>query len=214
MHNIKPPTPLYTFQPQAFSLEPPQPNTNARDTTDRLQLAACGLRLAASSLPPYFRHVAVTMFHIALLEPEIPPNTGNIIRLCANTGCQLHLIEPLGFELDDKRLRRAGLDYHEFAAVKTYPNLDACLQAVNPGRVFALSTKGKQGFSEVQFAPGDLFLFGPESRGIPAEIRESLPTDQVLRIPMLPNSRSLNLSNSAAILIYEAWRQLGYDGAL
>ena len=153
------------------------------------------------------------MFHIALLEPEIPPNTGNIIRLCANTGCQLHLIEPLGFELDDKRLRRAGLDYHEFAAVKTYPHLEACLQAVNPGRVFALSTKGEKGFSDVQFEAGDLFLFGPESRGIPAEVREALPVDQVLRIPMLSNSRSLNLSNSAAILIYEAWRQLGYEGA-
>ncbi|UJJ30096.1 tRNA (uridine(34)/cytosine(34)/5-carboxymethylaminomethyluridine(34)-2'-O)-methyltransferase TrmL [Halopseudomonas maritima] len=154
------------------------------------------------------------MFHIALLEPEIPPNTGNIIRLCANTGCQLHLIEPLGFELDDKRLRRAGLDYHEFAAVKTYPHLDACLHAVEPNRVFALSTKGTQNFSEVQFAAGDLFLFGPESRGLPVEVREALPAEQVLRIPMRPDSRSLNLSNSAAILIYEAWRQLGYDGAL
>ncbi|MGI3132061.1 tRNA (uridine(34)/cytosine(34)/5-carboxymethylaminomethyluridine(34)-2'-O)-methyltransferase TrmL [Halopseudomonas pachastrellae] len=154
------------------------------------------------------------MFHIALLEPEIPPNTGNIIRLCANTGCQLHLIEPLGFELDDKRLRRAGLDYHEFAAVKTYPNLDACLHAVEPNRVFALSTKGTQNFSEVQFAAGDLFLFGPESRGLPVKVREALPADQVLRIPMRPDSRSLNLSNSAAILIYEAWRQQGYNGAL
>ena len=154
------------------------------------------------------------MFHIALLEPEIPPNTGNIIRLCANTGCQLHLIEPLGFELDDKRLRRAGLDYHEFAAVRTYANLDACLAAVKPARVFALSTKGQMGFSEVQFDAGDLFLFGPESRGLPAAIRDSLPPEQVLRIPMMPGSRSLNLSNSAAVLIYEAWRQQGYDGAL
>ncbi|PKM29540.1 MAG: tRNA (uridine(34)/cytosine(34)/5-carboxymethylaminomethyluridine(34)-2'-O)-methyltransferase TrmL [Gammaproteobacteria bacterium HGW-Gammaproteobacteria-11] len=154
------------------------------------------------------------MFHIALLEPEIPPNTGNIIRLCANTGCQLHLIEPLGFELDDKRLRRAGLDYHEFAAVRTYANLDACLAAVKPARVFALSTKGQMGFSEVQFGAGDLFLFGPESRGLPAAIRDSLPPEQVLRIPMMPDSRSLNLSNSAAVLIYEAWRQQGYDGAL
>jgi len=154
------------------------------------------------------------MFHIALLEPEIPPNTGNIIRLCANTGCQLHLIEPLGFELDDKRLRRAGLDYHEFAAVKTYPDLATCLQMVKPNRVFALSTKGTQGFSEVQFAADDLFLFGPESRGLPADVREALPAEQVLRIPMRPGSRSLNLSNSAAILIYEAWRQLDYGGAL
>ena len=154
------------------------------------------------------------MFHIALLEPEIPPNTGNIIRLCANTGCQLHLIEPLGFELDDKRLRRAGLDYHEFAAVKTYPDLQSCLAAVGAPRVFALSTKGTQRFTEVAFQPGDMFLFGPESRGLPAEVRESLPADQVLRIPMLPDSRSLNLSNSAAVLLFEAWRQQGFAGAL
>lgn len=152
------------------------------------------------------------MFHIALLEPEIPPNTGNIIRLCANTGCQLHLIEPLGFELDDKRLRRAGLDYHEFAAVKTYPDLEACLAAVEPTRIFALSTKGTRNFVDVQFEPGDLFLFGPESRGLPVEVREGLPTDQVLRIPMRPDSRSLNLSNSAAVLIFEAWRQHGFAG--
>ncbi|AQZ94331.1 tRNA (uridine(34)/cytosine(34)/5-carboxymethylaminomethyluridine(34)-2'-O)-methyltransferase TrmL [Halopseudomonas phragmitis] len=153
------------------------------------------------------------MFHIALLEPEIPPNTGNIIRLCANTGCQLHLIEPLGFELDDKRLRRAGLDYHEFAALQVHPDLDSCLAAVRPGRVFALSTKGSRWFSEVSYQPGDMFLFGPESRGLPVEIRESLPADQVLRIPMRENSRSLNLSNSAAVLVYEAWRQQGYPGA-
>ena len=150
------------------------------------------------------------MFHIALLEPEIPPNTGNIIRLCANTGCQLHLIEPLGFELDDKRLRRAGLDYHEYAAVQTHANLAACLEQVQPNRVFALSTKGQQCYSEVSYQPGDLFLFGPESRGLPAEVREALPAEQVLRIPMLANSRSLNLSNSAAVLLYEAWRQQGF----
>jgi tRNA (cytidine/uridine-2'-O-)-methyltransferase len=153
------------------------------------------------------------MFHIALLEPEIPPNTGNIIRLCANTGCSLHLIEPLGFELDDKRLRRAGLDYHEFAAVKTYANLQACLDAVKPQRVFALSTKGTRCFSEAAFKTGDMFLFGPESRGLPASVREGLPQDQVLRIPMLPDSRSLNLSNSAAVLLYEAWRQQGFAGS-
>ncbi|PAU85875.1 tRNA (uridine(34)/cytosine(34)/5-carboxymethylaminomethyluridine(34)-2'-O)-methyltransferase TrmL [Pseudomonas sp. WN033] len=153
------------------------------------------------------------MFHIALLEPEIPPNTGNIIRLCANTGCQLHLIEPLGFELDDKRLRRAGLDYHEFAALQVHPDLDSCLAAVQPARVFALSTKGSRWFSEVSYQPGDMFLFGPESRGLPVEVRESLPTEQVLRIPMRENSRSLNLSNSAAVLVYEAWRQQGYLGA-
>ena len=154
------------------------------------------------------------MFHIALLEPEIPPNTGNIIRLCANTGCTLHLIEPLGFELDDKRLRRAGLDYHEFAELKTYPDLASCLAQVQPRQVFALSTKGKRSYTDVQFSAGDMFLFGPESRGLPAEIREGLPADQVLRIPMLPDSRSLNLSNSAAVLVFEAWRQQGFTGAL
>ncbi|TVP88080.1 MAG: tRNA (uridine(34)/cytosine(34)/5-carboxymethylaminomethyluridine(34)-2'-O)-methyltransferase TrmL [Pseudomonadaceae bacterium] len=153
------------------------------------------------------------MFHIALLEPEIPPNTGNIIRLCANTGCQLHLIEPLGFALDDKRLRRAGLDYHEFAELQVHTNWASCLAAVNPRRVFAMSTKGTQPFTEVAFLPGDMFLFGPESRGLPAELRESLPPEQVLRIPMRADSRSLNLSNSAAILIYEAWRQQGFAGA-
>ncbi|QJD60057.1 tRNA (uridine(34)/cytosine(34)/5-carboxymethylaminomethyluridine(34)-2'-O)-methyltransferase TrmL [Pseudomonas sp. gcc21] len=153
------------------------------------------------------------MFHIALLEPEIPPNTGNIIRLCANTGCTLHLIEPLGFELDDKRLRRAGLDYHEFAELKTYPDLPSCLAQVQPQRVFALSTKGTRSYTDVRFSEGDMFLFGPESRGLPAEIRESLPADQVLRIPMLPDSRSLNLSNSAAVLVFEAWRQQEFAGA-
>lgn len=153
------------------------------------------------------------MFHIALLEPEIPPNTGNIIRLCANTGCQLHLIEPLGFELDDKRLRRAGLDYHEYAALKTHADLASCLASVQPNRVFALSTKGQQCYSEVAYQPGDLFLFGPESRGLPAEVREGLPAEQVLRIPMFPDNRSLNLSNSAAVLVYEAWRQQGFAGS-
>ncbi|WP_150304470.1 tRNA (uridine(34)/cytosine(34)/5-carboxymethylaminomethyluridine(34)-2'-O)-methyltransferase TrmL [Pseudomonas saliphila] len=154
------------------------------------------------------------MFHIALLEPEIPPNTGNIIRLCANTGCTLHLIEPLGFELDDKRLRRAGLDYHEFSELKTYSDLASCLAQVQPQRVFALSTKGTRNYADVQFKQGDMFLFGPESRGLPAAFRESLPADQVLRIPMLPDSRSLNLSNSAAVLVFEAWRQQGFAGAL
>lgn len=147
------------------------------------------------------------MFHIALLEPEIPPNTGNIIRLCANAGCQLHLIEPLGFELDDKRLRRAGLDYHEYAAVQTHADLHACLEQVQPKRVFALSTKGQQCYSKVLYQPGDLFLFGPESRGLPVQVRESLPAGQVLRLPMRAGSRSLNLSNCAAVLLYEAWRQ-------
>lgn len=147
------------------------------------------------------------MFHIVLLEPEIPPNTGNIIRLCANTGCQLHLIKPLGFDLDDKRLRRAGLDYHEYATLQVHDDLASCLETVKPFRVFALSTKGTQCYSSVRYQDGDVFLFGPETRGLPAEVREGLPSEQVLRIPMLANSRSLNLSNSAAVLLYEAWRQ-------
>lgn len=150
------------------------------------------------------------MFHIILFEPEIPPNTGNIIRLCANTGCSLHLIEPLGFELDDKRLRRAGLDYGEFAHVQRHASLADCLTALNQPRLFALSTKGQHCYSDACFQPGDAFLFGPETRGLPNDIRNSLPADQLLRLPMLPGSRSLNLSNTVAIVTYEAWRQQGY----
>jgi tRNA (cytidine/uridine-2'-O-)-methyltransferase len=152
------------------------------------------------------------MFHIILFEPEIPPNTGNIIRLCANTGSHLHLIEPLGFTWDDKRLRRAGLDYHEFANVHRYPNLQECLAKFDPARVFALSTKGQQRYSDVSFRSGDVLLFGPETRGLPAEVREAMPDDQVLRLPMQANSRSLNLSNAVAIVLFEAWRQCGFDG--
>lgn len=161
------------------------------------------------------------MFHVILFEPEIPPNTGNIIRLCANTGSTLHLIEPLGFELDDKRLRRAGLDYHEYAPVQRHPNLAQCLEqlglhwgASNSGpRLFAFTTKGSQPFHQVAFRAGDAFLFGPESRGLPADIREPLPPEQRLRLPMLPSSRSLNLSNTVAIAVYEAWRQLEFAQA-
>jgi tRNA (cytidine/uridine-2'-O-)-methyltransferase len=153
------------------------------------------------------------MFHIVLYEPEIPPNTGNIIRLCANTGSRLHLIEPLGFELDDARLRRAGLDYHEFAAVRTYPGLEAFYQQVQPQRVFALSTHGQRSLYECAFQAGDVFMFGPETRGLPAALREQLGHDRVLRIPLLPDNRSLNLSNAAAIVVYEAWRQLGFRGS-
>ncbi len=151
------------------------------------------------------------MLHIILFEPEIPPNTGNIIRLCANTGFQLHLIEPLGFDLDDKKLRRAGLDYHEFANLRRYPDFEA-FRAQFEGRLFALSTKGTKCYSDVAFQPGDGLMFGPETRGLPAEVRESLPTEQVLRLPMQPDSRSLNLSNTVAIMAYEAWRQLGFGG--
>lgn len=153
------------------------------------------------------------MFDIVLYEPEIPPNTGNIIRLCANTGCRLHLIEPLGFELEDSRLRRAGLDYHEFAAVKVYPDLSAFTEQVQPPRLFALSTHGRRSLYAGAFEAGDAFLFGPETRGLPASVREALGPDRVLRIPLLPDNRSLNLSNAAAIVVYEAWRQLDFPGS-
>ena len=150
------------------------------------------------------------MFHVVLVEPEIPPNTGNIIRLCANSGCQLHLIEPLGFELDDKRLRRAGLDYHEYATLKRHATLADCLTVLATGRLFAFTTKGSHSYAEVSFAPGDIFLFGPESRGLPAEVLDDLPAEQRLRLPMQPGCRSLNLSNTVAIAVYEAWRQQGF----
>lgn len=154
------------------------------------------------------------MLDIVLYQPEIPPNTGNIIRLCANTGYRLHLIEPLGFAWDDKRVKRAGLDYHEFAEVKRWPSFAAFLEAVQPKRLLACTTKGKACHSEASFTLGDALLFGPESRGLPMEIIDSLPPEQRLRIPMCPNSRSINLSNAVAIFIYESWRQLGYAGAL
>ncbi len=199
------------------------------------------------------------MFNVILFQPEIPPNTGNVIRLCANSGAQLHLVRPLGFELDDKHLRRAGLDYHEYASVQVHDDLDACLRTLpqacyarcphpNPGRatshstkpasgqvagyppegegtnvslrelvatrrLFAFTTKGSHPYHEVSFQPGDAFLFGPESRGLPADILDSLPPEQKLRLPMLPNNRSLNLSNTVAIAVYEAWRQCGFDNA-
>ena len=152
------------------------------------------------------------MFHVVLFQPEIPPNTGNIIRLCANTGASLHLIKPLGFELDDKRMRRAGLDYHEFAAVQLYDELEEFMQAVQPGRIFACSTKGKTVYSEAHFEAGDALLFGPETRGLPISVLDSLPEEQRLSIPMQPDNRSLNLSNAAAVILYEAWRQQGFTG--
>ncbi|MCF6219228.1 MAG: tRNA (uridine(34)/cytosine(34)/5-carboxymethylaminomethyluridine(34)-2'-O)-methyltransferase TrmL [Gammaproteobacteria bacterium] len=155
------------------------------------------------------------MFHIVLFEPEIPPNTGNIIRLCANSGAQLHLIHPLGFELDDKRLRRAGLDYHEFSGVREHASLQAFQESVKPARLFGLSTKATQGYHKINFMPGDALLFGPESRGLPDEVREPLrQKGQLLKIPMMENSRSLNLSNSVALILYEAWRQQDFKGAL
>lgn len=150
---------------------------------------------------------------IALYQPEIPPNTGNIIRLCANTGFRLHLVKPLGFMLDDKRLRRAGLDYHEWAAVQVHDSLDTLLQQVQPGRILALTTKGSQPYHQTDYRENDLLLFGPETRGLPAELLNSLPPEQRLRIPMLPDSRSMNLSNACTLIVYEAWKQLGFAGA-
>ncbi|MCC2638584.1 MAG: tRNA ((34)/cytosine(34)/5-carboxymethylaminomethyluridine(34)-2-O)-methyltransferase TrmL [Moraxellaceae bacterium] len=152
------------------------------------------------------------MFHVVLFQPEIPGNTGNIIRLCANTGTRLHLIRPLGFDLDDSKLRRAGLDYHEWAELQVHDSLDAFLAAVRPGRLFAFTTKGARSYHELAVRADDAFLFGPETRGLPAEVLEALPPEQRLRLPMRPHSRSLNLSNSVAVVVYEAWRQSGFDG--
>ena len=160
------------------------------------------------------RDKLVSMFNIALYEPEIPPNTGNIIRLCANTGFALHLIEPLGFDWDDKKVRRAGLDYHEFANVQRYSNFEAYIQARSPKRIFACTTKGKAFFAEARYQSGDALLFGPETRGLPDEIIESLPPEQRVRIPMLPESRSMNLSNAVSVFVYEAWRQMEFKGAV
>jgi tRNA (cytidine/uridine-2'-O-)-methyltransferase len=154
----------------------------------------------------------VPMFNVILYEPEIPPNTGNIIRLCANTGTRLSLVKPLGFELDEPRLKRAGLDYREFAEVAVYDDLPACLVALGQPRVFALSTRGTTHHSSPAFAEGDAFLFGPETRGLPQSLLDSLPAERRLRLPMKSDSRSLNLSNAAAVMIYEAWRQSGFAG--
>ncbi len=153
------------------------------------------------------------MLHLVLHQPEIPPNTGNAIRLAANTGFSLHLIEPLGFELDDKRLRRAGLDYHEYARVKVWPTLGTCLTALDSPRAFALTTKGTRSVYDTRFAAGDVLLFGSETSGLPADIRDGLPPEQRLRLPMVPGSRSLNLSNAVAVVAFEAWRQLEFAGA-
>ena len=153
------------------------------------------------------------MFHIILYQPEIPPNTGNIIRLCANCGSQLHLIRPLGFDMSDKQLRSAGLDYHEFAEVQTHENLAAFVEAIQPNRILACSTKGGQDYTGIHYEPGDALMFGPETRGLPLEVLESLPPEQRLRIPMVPNNRSLNLANAVSIIVYEAWRQQGFGGS-
>lgn len=153
------------------------------------------------------------MFHVILHEPEIPPNTGNIIRLCANTGARLHLIHPLGFILDDRRLRRAGLDYREWAEVREHGSFEEFLESVGSSRVFALTTRGRRCYAQADFAPGDALLFGPETRGLPEDLLNALPESQRLYIPMQPGSRSLNLSNAVALVLYEAWRQSGFAGA-
>ena len=153
------------------------------------------------------------MIDVILHQPEIPPNTGNVIRLCANTGARLHLVEPLGFALDDAKLRRAGLDYHEFADVRTHASLDACLADLGAPRVFAFSARSGLRFDGIAFAPGDAFLFGSETRGLPRSVLDGLPAAQRLRLPMRPGNRSLNLSNAVAIVVYEAWRQLGFIGS-
>ena len=150
------------------------------------------------------------MLHIVLFEPEIPPNTGNIMRLAANTGCRLHLIEPLGFELDDKLLRRAGLDYREWAETKRYRNYEELINSLKFNQLYAFTTKAKKTYNDVEFAAGDALMFGPETRGLPDVVLDSLPGDQKLRIPMAADSRSLNLSNTVAVAVYEAWRQLGF----
>ncbi len=154
------------------------------------------------------------MFEIILHQPEIPPNTGNIIRLCANAGTQLHLIQPLGFHLSDKQLRRAGLDYHEWTRLTVHEDLHSCLQHLHEQRIFAVTTRATQYYDKVNYVPGDAFLFGSESRGLPAEILEKFPQNRRIRIPMAPACRSLNLSNAAAIIIYEAWRQMRFDGGV
>ncbi len=154
------------------------------------------------------------MLNVILYQPEIPPNTGNIIRLCANTGARLHLIEPLGFALDDSKLKRAGLDYHEFADVRIHSDIEACFSQINRERVFAFSRHAKAPFNEVKYQDGDAFLFGRETQGLPNELLTSLPVHQRLRLPMLAGQRSLNLSNAVAIAVFEAWRQLGYSGAV
>lgn len=158
------------------------------------------------------------MFHVVLVEPEIPPNTGNVIRLCANTGAQLHLIEPLGFPLDDAKMRRAGLDYHDYATMKVHRNWHAFIDSstpeipLDPTRMFAMTTHGSTPFADVAFRPGDIFVFGSETRGLAPSLRDSFPAAQRIRLPMRPGNRSLNLSNTVAVVVYEAWRQNGFDG--
>ncbi len=155
------------------------------------------------------------MFHIVLFQPEIPPNTGNVIRLAANTGCTLHLVKPMGFALDDARMRRAGLDYHEFAQMQVHENWEALIAALPASaRIFAMTTKGSSLFQTLTYQPGDVFVFGPETRGLPADILEKFAPEHRLRLPMFPENRSLNLSNAVAVTVFEAWRQAGYEGGV
>jgi len=153
------------------------------------------------------------MLEIVLYAPEIPPNAGNVIRLAANTGARLHLVEPLGFSMDDRQLKRAGLDYHEMANVQVHRDWDACRAALAGRRLFAVSTRGTTNYSQPRYEAGDGFVFGPETRGIPQEILDGFPPERRLRLPMRPGNRSLNLSNAVAVVVFEAWRQLGFDGA-
>jgi tRNA (cytidine/uridine-2'-O-)-methyltransferase len=152
------------------------------------------------------------VFHVVLFEPEIPPNTGNAIRLCANTGATLHLVKPLGFRLDDRSLQRSGLDYHDLAAVKVHANLESCLSALAQSRLFAIETGGRHRYVDPGYRGGDAFVFGPETRGLPDRVRNLIGPEHTLYIPMRPGSRSLNLSNAVAVVAYEAWRQLAFDG--
>ncbi|MDW5415733.1 tRNA (uridine(34)/cytosine(34)/5-carboxymethylaminomethyluridine(34)-2'-O)-methyltransferase TrmL [Iodobacter sp. CM08] len=154
------------------------------------------------------------MFHIVLFQPEIPPNTGNVIRLAANAGCCLHLVKPLGFELEDKRMRRAGLDYHEFSTMKIHESWAECKQALEGHRLFAMTTKGSTRHDHIVYEKDDVFVFGPETRGLPEEIRAEFAADRRIRLPMMPDNRSLNLSNAVAITVFEAWRQMDFAGAL
>jgi len=153
------------------------------------------------------------MFNIVLYQPEIPPNTGNIIRLCANSGSRLHLVHPLGFQLEDRQLRRAGLDYHDLACLQEHADLESFLAGHPSQRLFACSTRGTRCYSEMDYRPGDSLLFGPETRGLPQALLDRLPEEQKIRIPMCAGNRSLNLSNAVAIILYEAWRQQGFHGA-
>ena len=156
----------------------------------------------------------IIMLDVVLFEPKIPPNTGNIIRLCANSGFRLHLIEPLGFDLEDKKLRRAGLDYHEFAAVKRHKNFIDFIKNEQPNRILAITTKTDNFYGDTVFQTGDYLLFGSETTGLPEEVRQQIPDQDKIRIPMLKGSRSMNLSNAAAVIVYDAWRQLGFPGGV